>query len=184
MSAVAEGVHPPVTPEANRVRVRAASLSLLVGLLLLAVKYFAYLVTGSAAILSDALEGITNVVGASFALGGILFAIRPADEGHPYGHGKIEYMSAVFEGGLIAFAAVLVVWFAVRDLLLGAEVARVDLGLLLTVGAGLANLALGDGWKAVLKDVGLDAVLLHAQQHGHGVVPPAEATVRGHQAII
>jgi len=114
-----------------------------VGLLLLGVKYVAYVATGSAAILSDALESITNVVGAGFALSGLLFARRPPDEGHPYGHGKIEYMSAVFEGGLISFAAVLVVWFSVQELIFGAQLEKIDLGLLLTVAAGLVNAALG-----------------------------------------
>ena len=131
------------SPSASRLRIRAASISLVVGALVLGVKYVAYLATGSAAILSDALESITNVVGATFALGGIFFAIRPADEGHPYGHGKIEYMSAVFEGGLISFAAVLIVWFAIRELIVGAQVEQLDFGLLLTVGAGLVNLGLG-----------------------------------------
>jgi len=128
---------------ASRLRIRAAAISLGVGALLLGVKYVAFLATGSAAILSDALESITNVAGASFALGGILFAIRPADEGHPYGHGKIEYMSAVFEGGLITFAALLILWFSVQELIVGAELERVDFGLLLTVVAGFVNLALG-----------------------------------------
>jgi cation diffusion facilitator family transporter len=125
------------------VRRGAALVSLAVGLTLLGVKYFAYLATGSAAILSDALESITNVVGALFALGALVFAGRPADRNHPYGHGKLEYFSAVFEGGLITFAAVLIVWYAVTELVRGAEVESVDLGLALTVGAGVANAGLG-----------------------------------------
>ncbi len=128
---------------ANRLRIRAISISLVVGGLLLGVKYVAYLATGSAAILSDALESITNVVGATFALGGVLFARRPADAGHPYGHGKIEYMSAVFEGGLISFASVLIIWFAIQEFVVGAQVEKLDFGLLLSVGAGLVNLGLG-----------------------------------------
>lgn len=130
-------------PADSRLRVRAASISLVVGVLLLAVKYVAYLATGSTAILSDALESITNVAGATFALGGIFFAIRPADEGHPYGHGKIEYMSAVFEGGLITFAAVMILWFSAQELMFGAHVDEVDFGLVLTAAAGVVNLVLG-----------------------------------------
>ena len=127
----------------DRLRVRAGAVSLAVGLALLVVKYFAWVLTGSAAILSDALESIANVAGALFALGGLLFSRRPADAGHPYGHGKIEYMSAVFEGGLIAFAAIFIVWYAIREIALGAEVEAVDLGLVLTIGAGVVNAALG-----------------------------------------
>jgi hypothetical protein len=88
----------------RRARLRAVVISLAVSVLLLAAKYQAYRLTGSTAILSDALESIVNVVAAVFALGGIIFAGRPADRNHPYGHGKIEFFSAAFEGGLIAFA--------------------------------------------------------------------------------
>lgn len=129
--------------ESSGLRVRAAIVSLLVSVVLLGVKYVAYVHTGSAAILSDALESIINVVAAVFAVGSLRFATRPADRGHPYGHGKIEYFSAAFEGGLIAFAALLIVWYAIRDLVRGAELADLELGLVLTVGAGIANATLG-----------------------------------------
>jgi cation diffusion facilitator family transporter len=128
---------------ADRLRVRAALVSLAIGALLLVVKYVAYVYTGSSAILSDALESIINVVAALFAVGGLSFASRPADQGHPYGHGKIEYFSAVFEGGLIAFAAVLIVWYAALELIRGPELARLELGLVLTIAAGGVNALLG-----------------------------------------
>jgi len=127
----------------DRLRLRAGLLSLAVGAILLAVKWLAYQMTGSAAILSDALESIANVVAAMFAVGVLLFAGRPADRGHPYGHGKVEFFSAVFEGGLISFAAVVIVWKAVQDLLAGPAVREVELGIGLTIGAGLVNAALG-----------------------------------------
>ncbi|HEV7735481.1 MAG TPA: cation diffusion facilitator family transporter [Candidatus Binatia bacterium] len=125
------------------VRLRAGLLSLAVGAVLLAVKYVAYVWTDSAAVLSDALESIINVVASLFALGSLIFAGRPADRGHPYGHGKIEYFSAVFEGGLIAFAAFLVLAYAIRDLLQGPEVGDVGIGVALIAGAGATNAALG-----------------------------------------
>ena len=59
---------------------------------------------------------------------GIVFAGRPADRNHPYGHGKIEFFSAAFEGGLIAFAAVLIVYEVVLSLLRGVEVRALDAG--------------------------------------------------------
>jgi cation diffusion facilitator family transporter len=99
-----------------RARVRAVIISLVVSVVLLGAKYQAYRLTGSTAILSDALESIVNVVAAVFGLGGIIFAGRPADRNHPYGHGKIEFFSAAFEGGLIAFAAVLIVYEVVVSL--------------------------------------------------------------------
>ncbi len=127
----------------SRARARAGLVSLIVGALILVAKYQAYRMTGSTAILSDALESIVNVVAAVFALGGIAFAAQPADRNHPYGHGKIEFFSAAFEGGLIAFAAVLIIYEVVRALLYGVEVRALDTGLVVVLCAGLANLALG-----------------------------------------
>ncbi|MDB4928001.1 MAG: cobalt-zinc-cadmium resistance protein [Myxococcaceae bacterium] len=86
---------------------RLARWSLATGVAVLLLKGAAWRLTGSVALLSDAMESIVNVV-ASFAM---LFAVRiarlPADRNHPYGHGKAEYLSAVLEGLLIAVAAVL-----------------------------------------------------------------------------
>src|SRR5262245_40798178 len=127
----------------GRLRLRAALASLVVGSLLVGAKYVGYLYTGSAAVLSDALESIINVVAASFMVGSVMFAVRPADRDHPYGHGKIEFFSAVFEGGLISFAAITIAWYAVRDLLRGPSVEDVELGLLITLACGLVNAALG-----------------------------------------
>jgi len=137
-----------VDPEAlvaedARIRLRAGLISLVVSVLLLAAKYQAYRMTGSTAVLSDALESIVNVVAAIFALGGLLFAGRPADRNHPYGHGKIEFFSAAFEGGLIAFASVLIVYEVARSLLAGPEVRQIGTGVLIVFGAGLVNLGLG-----------------------------------------
>jgi cation diffusion facilitator family transporter len=130
-------------PSDDRVSRRAAIVSLAVACVLLAVKYAAYQMTGSAAILSDALESIANVVAALFAVGVLIFAGRPADRNHPYGHGKMEFFSAVFEGGLITFAAVLIVWKSVLDLLAGPRLRALEIGIALTVAAGLVNAALG-----------------------------------------
>jgi cation diffusion facilitator family transporter len=125
------------------VRVRAGLVSLATAFLLLAAKYQAYRLTGSTAILSDALESIVNVVAAVFALGGLAFAGRPADRNHPYGHGKIEFLSAAFEGGLIAFAAVVILYEAAAALVTGVRLRALDTGLLIVLGAGVVNLVLG-----------------------------------------
>jgi cation diffusion facilitator family transporter len=146
------------------VRLRAGLISLVVGCALLATKYAAYLLTGSTAILSDALESIVNVVAALFALGSLVFAGKPADSDHPYGHGKIEYFSAVFEGGLIAFAAVGIIWYAVAELVAGPQLAKIEIGLLLTAAAGLVNAALG--WFLVTTGRRVQSLILVADgQH-------------------
>jgi cation diffusion facilitator family transporter len=129
--------------EDARIRLRAGLISLTIALLMLAAKYQAYRMTGSTAVLSDALESIVNVVAAVFALGGLVFAGRPADRNHPYGHGKIEFFSAAFEGGLIAFASVVIVYEAVLILLAGAAVRQISAGVVIVLVTGLVNLVLG-----------------------------------------
>lgn len=85
---------------------RLAVGSIVIGALVLALKYGAYRATGSIALLSDALESIINVAAAVAALLAVRLSAKPADEGHHYGHHKAEYFSAVFEGVLIVLAAV------------------------------------------------------------------------------
>jgi cation diffusion facilitator family transporter len=136
------GHAPPGSPAAAA-RLRAGALSLFVGAAVLGAKFWAWRLTESAAVYSDAMESIVNVVAAVFALGAIAFAARPADANHPYGHGKMEFFTAVFEGGLVAFAAVMILYEGVRDLVQGPAVRELDLGLLVLGGASVANLLLG-----------------------------------------
>ncbi|MDB5583152.1 MAG: cation efflux protein [Bradyrhizobium sp.] len=84
---------------------RLAAGSVLIGLVVLGLKYFAYYLTGSVALLSDAIESIVNVATAVVALLAIRWSSQPADDEHPYGHHKAEYFSAVIEGVLIIVAA-------------------------------------------------------------------------------
>lgn len=89
--------------------VRSLALgSIAVGILVLGLKYAAYHLTGSVALLSDAIESIVNVVTAVVAFITISLSAKPADEEHPYGHHKAEYFSAVLEGVLIVLAAILI----------------------------------------------------------------------------
>lgn len=128
----------------------AITASLLVGAGLMAVKFIAYYYTNSAAILSDALESIINVVAAAFALGSILFAARKPDPAHPYGHGKVEFFSAGFEGALIVLAAFGIFYEAWPRLFHPQAIPRLEKGMALILGAAVVNLALG----AVLLIVG------------------------------
>ena len=82
--------------------------SIAVGLIVLGLKYWAYHLTGSIALLSDAIESIVNVVTAIVAYLAISLSAKPADDEHPYGHHKAEYFSAVLEGVLIVLAAILI----------------------------------------------------------------------------
>jgi cation diffusion facilitator family transporter len=114
-------------------------VSLVVGIALLAIKFTAYALTGSAAIFSDALESIVNVLASSVALYAIILAHRPADPDHPYGHGKIEFLSAGFEGGMMLLAAVVMVVRAIEVIWRGPVIEQLDLGLLLIAAAMLIN---------------------------------------------
>ncbi len=124
-------------------RIRAAVISVVVGLLMLLLKMSGYLLTGSTAILSDALESVVHVAATAFALLSVILAARPPDKSHPYGHGKIEFFSAGFEGGLIILAALAIIYQAARGLLLGLELAAIDIGVLIVAVAGAVNLVLG-----------------------------------------
>jgi cation diffusion facilitator family transporter len=123
----------------------AAMISLSVGVTLLIVKFTAYFITESTAIYSDAVESIANVLGSSAALFALAVAHRPADEEHPWGHGKIEFLSAWFEGGLIFLAAIFIVIRTVDALWTGQLVKEqsLDYGLLLVVLAMLVNCIVG-----------------------------------------
>ncbi|MFO0627143.1 MAG: cation diffusion facilitator family transporter [Polyangiales bacterium] len=122
---------------------RAARLSLAVGVAVFSLKLGAWALTGSVALLSDALESVVNVVAAATMLAALRVARRPADADHPFGHGKAEYLSAFFEGALIAVAAVITVASAWGRLRSPAPAARVGEGIAVSVLASLANGALG-----------------------------------------
>ena len=101
----------PVSPSLlryiPRVEARAALLALGVGILLTSAKFTGYFLTGSAVIFSDALESIVNLAASVFALYSLAIAHRPADESHPYGHGKVEFLAVGFEGGMILIAGIM-----------------------------------------------------------------------------
>ncbi len=111
--------------------------------MILALKGAAWVHTGSVAVLSDALESVVNVVAALLLLTSLRVALRPADRNHPYGHGKIEFFSAGFEGALIAVAAFVIAVEALRGLYGGRGPVALDVGMLLLLVASLGNGAVG-----------------------------------------
>jgi cation diffusion facilitator family transporter len=127
----------------SALRWRAGLVSLITAIAVLAAKFWAWEVTGSRAVLSDALESIVNVVAAAFATGGLVFAGLPADRNHPYGHGKIEFFAAAFEGGLIAFAALAILWQSVIGFVHGTTLRELDFGLAVVFATGVVNALLG-----------------------------------------
>lgn len=118
-------------------------ISLVIGIGLLILKFYAYHITNSQSIFSDALESIVNVVAGIITLIVIMVAAKPADDDHPYGHGKVESMAASFEGGAILLAGLLIILKAIEVYYHGEIITELDIGLAVTIGAGLANGLLG-----------------------------------------
>ena len=110
---------PIVLKHVPRTEARAAVLSLVLAIVLLAAKTFAFGLTRSAAIFSDALETVVNVASAGFAIYSLSVAHTPADRDHPYGHGKIEFFAGGFEGGMIFLASLFMIGKGVQTLIYG-----------------------------------------------------------------
>src|SRR5579872_3601557 len=108
----------PNTNESRQLQL-AMRVSVAVGFLMLGTKVIAYGMTGSAAILSDAAESIVHVVAVSFAAYSLWLSSKPPDPSHLYGHDKIAFFSAGFEGAMIVLAAVYILYEAIQRLVAG-----------------------------------------------------------------
>jgi cation diffusion facilitator family transporter len=137
------------------------ALSILAALLTLGLKYFAYRLTGSVGLLSEALESLINLVAALTAFFCLWYAAQPVDVSHTYGHDKIEFFSSGLEGVLICAAAVGIAWYSVHRLVDPEPLQSLDLGLAISLAASLINLAVA-------------RVLLHAGRARHSIVMEAD----------
>ena len=122
-----------------RTTIRLAVGSIFVGLFVFGLKYVAFLMTGSVALYSDALETVVNVLAAGAAVWAIHVAGQPPDAEHPFGHHKAEYFSAWLEGALIALAAAAILYEAWGYLLHPRAISWNDPGLLVNAVAGVVN---------------------------------------------
>jgi len=122
---------------------RAMKLSVSVGLVMLVIKFAAYALTGSAAILSDAAESIVHIIAVLFAAYSLWLSLKPADAQHPYGHAKISFFSAGAEGALILIAAGYILYTAISDWIGGLALRNLDIGVALTALAAAINAGLG-----------------------------------------
>jgi len=121
----------------------AIRLSLGIGVLMLLGKTYAYAITGSTAILSDAAESVIHVVAVAFAAFSMWLSARPADPSHPYGHDKISFLSAGAEGVLIVIAAVFIIYESITRWFSGLRLENLGAGTLYVAAAAALNLALG-----------------------------------------
>lgn len=114
---------------------RIAALSVL----LFVIKITAYSLTHSVAILTDALESIVNIVAGILGIYSLIVSARPKDNDHPYGHGKIEFISSAVEGTLIFVAGILIIYGAAKNLNSPRVVHKLDWGILLIVITAVVN---------------------------------------------
>ncbi len=114
-----------------------------VGVVLFIVKLTAWYLTNSVAILTDALEGIVNVISAFIGLYSLYLSSLPRDKNHPYGHGKVEFISAALEGTMIAFAGIWIIFESVNHLINPQKINELDLGIVLIFIAALVNYIVG-----------------------------------------
>ena len=173
--------------------VRAGAISVGVGFLILVAKFFAWQVTGATVLLADAVESIVNVIAAAMVTYSVAVASRPADQDHPYGHGKAEPLSAAIEGALIVIAAMVIVAAAIRHIIVGPELQQRGTGIAVAAGAGRANLGLGldliragrrEGSEAVQADGAQSRTDVGTTAGGrgapvdHGLDPPKSNIIR------
>lgn len=121
----------------------AIRISVAVSAVMLTGKVAAYLLTGSAAILSDAAESVVHGVATGFAAFSLWYSTRPADASHPYGHGRVAYLSAGFEGALVFSAALAVIGCGIDGLIRGPRLQNLGVGLTISGGLAAINLVLG-----------------------------------------
>lgn len=131
------------TAENNNLKIRTAQLSLVVGLVIFVIKIVAYFITKSSAIFSDAAESVVHIIATGMVLYSIMLSARPPDKSHLYGHGNVEFFSAGIEGLLIIIAAITIIYYAVSDIILGAQPNQLNTGTILIGIAGFINTFLG-----------------------------------------
>jgi divalent metal cation (Fe/Co/Zn/Cd) transporter len=152
---------------------RFAWLSIAAAILTIGLKTTAWWITGSVGLLSDAMESVVNLVGGLMALAMLTVAERPADEDHPYGHGKAEYFSSGVEGTLILIAAISIGGAAVNRLISPKPLEEIGVGLgIYHEQAGVRFHALRTRQAGARKFISL-----------HVLVPGDWTVQRGHQLV-
>jgi cation diffusion facilitator family transporter len=129
--------------ESAKQNIRIQAWVAVLSVALLVTKLTAYFLTGSVAILTDALESIVNVVAGFFGLFSLYIAAKPRDADHPYGHGKIEFVSSAVEGSMIFIAGILIIYEATINLIHPSTLHQLDIGMLLIGIAGALNFIAG-----------------------------------------
>jgi len=123
--------------------IKIQKLLVAVSVLLFIIKIVAWMLTGSVAILTDALESTVNVIAGFIGLYSIVLSSKPKDKEHPYGHGKVEFISSAIEGTLISIAGMIIIYEALDNLIHPHELKKLDHGLILIAITALVNYFVG-----------------------------------------
>lgn len=144
----------------DRIKIKVQKRIVLISVLLLCGKFFAFWVTNSVGILTDALESIVNVVAGLISLYSLNVAAKPRDADHPFGHGKVELISASTEGILIFLAGLAIIYEGIRRLFYPSLLEKLDVGIMLVALAGAVNYVLG--WYSIRVGRKYDSIALIA----------------------
>ncbi|GAB3922001.1 cation diffusion facilitator family transporter [Larkinella terrae] len=146
--------------QTQRIKYKWMSISLGLSAVLMLLKFTAWWLTSSTAVLTDALESIINVVASGFAFYSIYLSGLPRDRNHPYGHGKIEFFSSGFEGALILSAGVFIIFQAIQSFSAPQPITHLDWGVGLIALTTFANAL--TGWLLVRNGKATNSITLIA----------------------
>ena len=127
----------------SKQNLRVQKIIAAISIILFIIKIIAWYITGSVAILTDALESIVNVVAGLIGVYSLYVSAKPRDIDHPYGHGKVEFISAAIEGTLISVAGFIIIYQAVQNLRYTHEIKKLDWGILLVAITAIINFLAG-----------------------------------------
>lgn len=131
----------------DRLKQKVQTWIVSISALILVGKFGAYWLTHSVGVLTDALESIVNVVAELISLFSLRWAAQPRDKEHPFGHGKMELLSASIEGMLIIVAGGIIVYEGIRRLFVPTEIASLDIGIIVIAASAVVNYLMG--WRSI-----------------------------------
>lgn len=134
-------------PSADIIKQKIQTWIVTISIVLLGGKFLAFMLTNSVGILTDAMESIVNVAAGFISLYSLRMAAKPKDEGHPFGHGKVELISASIEGILIILAGGVIIYEGVRRIFEPTMPEKLDIGIVVIALAGLVNYIMG--WYSI-----------------------------------
>lgn len=119
--------------------IRLQRLIIVIAIVLFSLKLAAWYLTGSLAILTDALESVVNIASGFLGLYSLYLSAKPKDADHPYGHGKVEFISAAVEGTLISVAGLIIIYKSVASFFYPHQINKLDYGIMILVATGVVN---------------------------------------------